>query len=167
MFAKRSIISSTDRCGLHFLSYIEMFLRRSLWSVHWARLFNQGSMHCKSVFSGNLEMTMTLGYTNESIFTRCTFHFFFSVDPWGPMKVLQEKTVYTWVVVDGCFSSSISCLYIEVISCVQNSVTVCALFTLYASLDHIRNAVDAKRLFWKLQKNWCFFKGSDRSQGVF
>lgn len=40
-------------------------------------------MHCKSVFSGNLEMKMTLGYTNESIFTRCTFHFFFQCGPLG------------------------------------------------------------------------------------
>lgn len=27
----------------------EMFSRRSLWSVHWARLSDQGSMHCKHV----------------------------------------------------------------------------------------------------------------------
>lgn len=92
----------------------------------------QGSTHCKSVFSGNLEMKMTLGYTNESIFKSCTFYVFYSVDPWGPMKVLQEENrVYTGAVVDGGFFSSILCLYIEVISCVQNSVTVCALLTLY------------------------------------
>lgn len=102
----------------------EMFSRRSLRSVHWARLFDQGSMHCKSVFSGN-DIRLHQ-WTFLTVWT-----------PGGPWSYSRSKQL--WAMVDGCV---LYCLYTEVISCVQNSVTVCALFTPYVSLDHIRDAVD-------------------------